>query len=310
MSKSKIEWTDAVWNPVTGCTKISVGCQNCYAERMSKRLAGRCGYPKDEPFKVTLHPEKINEPWKWKKPRRIFVNSMSDLFHDDVPFEFIKLVWATMVTSRQHIYMILTKRPKRMLEFFEWMEEQEFKVETTWPCVWLGVSVENQATADERIPLLLQTPAVVKFISAEPLLGPVSLAGFDGQTYRPWLDSVAWEVDIDWIIVGGESGPGARPMHPDWVRILRDQCQASGTKFFFKQWGEWNQVGECGNESDDGKYYRDNNVQRINHNGGMGYHGAGAIYMKRVGKKQAGRELEGRTWDELPETGGQNDQMR
>jgi len=329
MSKSKIEWTDAVWNPVTGCSKVSSGCANCYAERMSKRLAGRCGYPKDDPFRVTLHQEKLNQPLFWKKPKRIFVNSMSDLFHDDVPFEFIWSVWARMVTNRQHTYMILTKRPKRMKEFFDWNASLEFKVETTWPNIWLGVSVENQATADERIPLLLQVPATVRFVSCEPLLGPVNLERIEPRGKAAFIHSLSGIVSvpftvldnypkIDWVIVGGESGPGSRPVHPDWVRSLRDQCQAAGTKLFFKQWGEWEPIEEvkCG--------VLDDNIHRLSSNiiigidgisEGEGWNGTVSSpemirdrplwHLKRVGKKIAGRELDGRTWDELPEIGGQ-----
>lgn len=324
MNKSKIEWTDTTWNPITGCTKISDGCKNCYAERMSKRLAGRCGYPKDNPFQVTLHPDKLKDPLKWKKPRRVFVNSMSDLFHDDVPFEFIWAVWARMVTNRQHTYMILTKRPKRMKEFFNWNASQEFKVETTWSNIWLGVSVENQATADERIPLLFQVPATVRFVSCEPLLGPVNLERIEPRGKSAFIHSLSGTVSVpfmvldnypklDWVIVGGESGPGARPMHPDWVRSLRDQCQAAGTKFFFKQFGEWI-VPEDGAESCRVCGCTWNNACE----GGCMWIEPGlcsncvgkqvpdyrAVKFQRVGKKIAGRLIDGRMWDELPEIGG------
>jgi len=329
MSKSKIEWTDAVWNPVTGCSKVSEGCRNCYAERLWPRLKamGNPAY-KDRNFNdVACHQERLEQPLGWRKPRRIFVNSMSDLFHDDVPFEFIGHVFAKMHNYRQHTFMILTKRPERMKEFIEWYKTEWLAgFESAWPReythVWLGVSVENQAAADERIPLLLQTPAAVRFISAEPLLGQVrldelsrpdkyepgalyyddALTGFNATRAGGWYGN-----KLDWVIVGGESGPGARPMHPDWVRGLRDQCQAAGTKFFFKQHGEFIQVGECMNETDDVKFYNAPNTRRVNHNGGMGFHGAGAIYMQRVGKKKAGRELDGQTWDEMPAIGGQRD---
>lgn len=329
MSKSKIEWTDAVWNPVSGCTKLSEGCRNCYAERMSKRLAGRCGYPKDEPFKVTLHPDKLADPLKWKKPRRIFVNSMSDLFHQDVPFEFIDKVFATMFDAGQHTFMILTKRPDRMMKYLSpdnprYTASKVFKLTKDnagsfdcdlplpLPNVWLGVSVENQVTADERIPLLLQTPAEGRFISAEPLLGPVDLS--------PWLGISRFEegaqwvrdtgADFDWVIVGGESGPKARPMHPDWVKSLRDQCQAAETKFFFKQWGEWF-VPEDGSEAcrvcgctwnnacDGGCYWAEPGL--CSNCVGKPIPDYRAVKYLRVGKKQAGHELDGQTWNELPE---------
>ena len=306
MSKSKIEWTELTWNPVSGCTKVSAGCAHCYAERMSKRLAGRCGYPKDNPFEVTLHPEKLDEPLKWKKPRKIFVCSMGDLFHDDVPFEYIRAVWARMATVMQHTYMVLTKRPKRMLEFFEWMEQQEWRVETLREHIWLGVSVENQAAADERIPLLLQAPVVVRFISEEPLLGPIDLGyvQFDKHTTMDVLEGCgiskkspcqsipnAFSNKLDWVIVGGESGPKARPMHPDWVRSLRDQCQVAEVPFFFKQWGEWLPNAQEYDCNPGGVNYE----QRHEH--------VGEVSMCRVGKKKAGRKLDGRTWDEIPEIG-------
>lgn len=288
MSKTSIEWATMVWNPTTGCSKVSEGCRNCYAERLWPRVRAM-GNPAywDRNFNdVACHYDRLDQPLKWKKPQRIFVNSMSDLFHEDVPFEFIKAVWAVMITNRQHTYMILTKRPKRMLEFFEWNEKQDWRVETTWGNIWLGVSVENQATADERIPFLLKTPVKVKFISAEPLLGPISLAGFDGEVYRGWLDSVAWTVDISWVIVGGESGPKARPMHPDWVRSLRDQCQAANVFFFFKQWGEWGWFqGGHPNVKLPSTFVDSESFK---------------AWMVRVGKQKAGRELDGRTWDEFP----------
>jgi len=321
MGETKIEWCSHTWNPISGCTKISTGCKNCFAERMSKRLAGRCGYPKDDPFKVTLHPDKLEQPLRWAKPRKIFVNSMSDLFHDDVDEKFIAKVFAIMDLARQHTYMILTKRPERAAKL---LNDEDFQFHIDWfqsqairefglpepkeigpfpfKNVWIGVSVENQATADERIPLLLQMPAVVRFISAEPLLGKLDLSRWLGisrfEEGAQWVRDTG--ADLDLVITGGESGPGARPMHPDWARSLRDQCQAADVPYFFKQFGEWAQVGECGNSSDDAVFYHNNNYQRVNHNGGMGYHGSGAIYMQRVGKEQAGRLLDGRTWDETP----------
>jgi len=337
MSKSKIEWTDAVWNPITGCTKISEGCRNCYAERMSKRLAGRCGYPIDNPFKVTLHPDKLEKPLKWKKPRKIFVNSMSDLFHDDVPFEFIEELFCSMENYDQHTYMVLTKRPKRMMEFIYWFIRRcsddsvgrEYHIP---PHIWLGVSVENQATADERIPLLLQTPAAVRFISAEPLLGLVDLASpyttelfnkcakedvlysrlepeiinTDSQT--GYTDSSYDEKlpGIHWVIVGGESGPGARPMHPDWVRSLRDQCTTANVPFFFKQWGEWvpYRPSTSGFAFLDGPTLpeRCTNHHRLHEGWEFNNHEEFPKWMAalRIGKKKAGRELDGRTWDEKP----------
>lgn len=224
MNNSKIEWTDKTWNPVTGCTKVSQGCKNCYAERMYERFHGKGSFRT-----VTCHTDRLSIPLKWKKPAMIFVNSMSDLFHPDVPFEFVRQVLATIHDTPTHTYQVLTKRPARMVEFFKWLKNSSLMV--NFPNLWLGVSVENQAAADERIPLLMQVPAAVRFLSCEPLLGPVDISTYLPAPYYPGR--------IDWVIVGGESGPGARPMHPDWARSLRDQCDWSKTAFFFKQWGTY-----------------------------------------------------------------------
>jgi len=250
---------------------------------------------------------------------------MSDLFHIAVPDSFLDLVFASMAKASQHTFLVLTKRPERMRNYilkamcdadcnydglYAALDELGIPDANPMENIWIGVSVKNQASADERIPLLLQTPATVRFISAEPLLGPIDLNDlhYENVTAVDALNGLngfpkphTKGPKLDWVIVGGESGPRARPMHPDWVRSLRDQCQAAGTKLFFKQWGEWTQSGQCGNIRDDAEYYHKDKVERINHDGGMGYHGAGAIYMQRVGKKKAGRELDGRTWDELPE---------
>lgn len=340
MSQTKIEWADKVWNPVSGCTKVSEGCRNCYAERMSKRLAGRCGYPAEDPFRVTLHREKLGEPLKWRKPLRIFVNSMSDLFHADIPDKFIIDILSLIAEASHHTFMILTKRPERMRELLNhetiandvWLQTSRGvnAERSPWPLpnLWLGVTAENQAAADERIPQLLQTPAAVRFVSVEPLLSEVNLSRYlkrpickhwgengDPNIYGRYfwkkqaLVGAGW-VGIDWVICGGETGPGARPMHPAWVRDLRDQCRAGGTPFFFKSFGEYVRVGECMNEEDDEEFYSKSsaagtNVQRLNLQGGMGYHGEKSIYMQRIGKKRAGRELDGRTWEEFPGNGGQ-----
>jgi len=270
---SKIEWTDETWNPVTGCTKVSAGCKNCYAARMAKRLAGRCGYPEaPHQFDVTLHPDKLDLPLKWRKPRMVFVCSMGDLFHDDVPFWFVRNVWGMMALCPQHTFQVLTKRPKRMLEFVsrEWVAHVHTEKVTqrytepvlaglcdVLPNVWLGTSVENQATADERIPLLLQTPAAVRFVSAEPLLEAVDLSqpyvdyleGWDVEAihvcggdervcYRRCPEAQQYQTErLDWIIVGGESGPGARPMKLEWARSLVQQCKSADVPIFVKQMG-------------------------------------------------------------------------
>ncbi|RLG32078.1 hypothetical protein DRN97_08215 [Methanosarcinales archaeon] len=211
--KSKIEWTESTWNPVTGCSKISLGCSNCYAERFAKRLQ-RIGYPKyRNGFKVTLHPEELTKPLLWKKPMMIFVVSMGDLFHEDVPDEFIESVFDVMNRAHWHIFQVLTKRVERMFEIAS-------KVHWT-PNIWAGVTVEHRMYIS-RIKILKRIPAIVKFISMEPLLSDMPTIDLHG---------------IDWVIVGGESGPGARPMDPEWVRHIRNMVKAQDVAFFFKQWG-------------------------------------------------------------------------
>lgn len=252
---TKIEWVQnpdgtkgESWNPVTGCTKVSEGCRNCYAERMAKRLAGRFGYSKIMPFSVSLHWDKLSAPEHWRKPRVVFVCSMGDLFHHNVPEAYIYKMWLVMERCSRHTFIVLTKRPHWMKA---WVEGWGLK---PLPNVWLGVSVENQARADERIPLLLAVPAAVRFISLEPLLGPVDL-GFGPSPDCLWCSGTGeWYADtggmevlpvtcecmtrnrwLSWAIVGGESGPRARPMNPDWARSVRDQCQEAGVSFFMKQ---------------------------------------------------------------------------
>lgn len=210
---SPIEWTESTWNPVTGCTKISPGCKNCYAKRMAERLRlmGQPNYVNG--FDLTLQPQALELPLRWKKPQRIFVNSMSDLFHDDVPLEYIQRVFAVMTRAHWHQFQVLTKRAERL---------KALSVSLHWSTnIWMGVSVEN-AQYTSRIDCLRQTGAVVKFLSIEPLIGPVGKVDLSG---------------IHWVIVGGESGPGARPMEREWVVDVRRQCRAAQIPFFFKQWG-------------------------------------------------------------------------
>ena len=210
---SKIEWTDATWNPVTGCSKVSPGCKFCYAERLSIRLRAMGNARYRNGFAVTLHPDLLSLPLRWKQPKRIFVNSMSDLFHEAVPEEFIQRVFDAMVTADWHIFQILTKRSARMADLAQRL---------IWPSnVWQGVSVEN-ARYTWRITHLQQVPAAIRFLSVEPLLGPIPRLPLEG---------------IHWVIVGGESGPRHRPVDPAWVKEIRDQCLATGVPFFFKQWG-------------------------------------------------------------------------
>ena len=244
MNRTKIEWAEATWNPITGCTPISEGCAHCYAQRMATRLAGRCGYPADEPFRVTVHPKRIDEPLHWKKPRRIFVCSMGDLFHDDVPYELIREVHWRIQMNPRHTFMVLTKRPSRMLE---WYRSNHAKGAPVLANLWIGVTAESQQRANERIPLLLQTPAAVRFVSVEPMLGSMDLEAVEGFEH----DGIANTLDgcgcnkygllsrmctpLDLVVCGAETGPGARPMKLEWARSLRDQCSATGVPFFMKK---------------------------------------------------------------------------
>ena len=231
--KSKIEWTESTWNPVTGCTKISPGCKNCYAERFALRLKAAKNPSYTNGFQLTLHERVLPLPLRWHKPQSIFVNSMSDLFHEDVPDEFIFTIFNIMKQANWHRFQILTKRSDRLLKLSSRLN---------WaPHIWMGVTVEDSEYV-YRVNQLRQTGAAIKFLSLEPLLGPIIGLDLDG---------------IDWVIAGGESGPYARPVEPHWVTSVRDQCQDYKVPFFFKQWGG-------------------------------------------VRKKKAGRELDGRTWDEMP----------
>jgi protein gp37 len=214
MAKSNIEWTETTWNPTTGCTKISTGCLYCYAETMSKRLKAMGMDKYKEGFKIAVHYNALNEPYKWKKPTVVFVDSMSDLFHNDIPFEFIKSVFEVMNNTPQHTYQVLTKRSERLMQIaplLNWTSN-----------IWMGVSVENEHVA-ERITHLVKTPAFIKFISCEPLIGPL---------YSLQLDL------IDWVIVGGESGHKAREIKQDWIDYIHNECQTQNVPFFFKQWGK------------------------------------------------------------------------
>lgn len=339
MATTKIDWCDCVWNPVIGCSKVSAGCANCYAEQMAGRLAAM---NKREYQDVVHSPDlaygpkctwngecrliesRLAEPLKWKKPRRIFVNSMGDLFHGGVHDEWIERVFAVMALCPQHTFLVLTKRPERMASIIESVEfaigaeeaaqvvhplvEQskwddgpndskrtlellrQFEVgldalsmtpKTPLPNVWVGVSIEDQRSADDRIPWLLQTPAAKRLVSIEPMLGPVDL--------EPWLafhdhngEPYAPRNEINWVICGGESGRHARPMHPDWVRSVRDQCEAAGVPFFFKQWGEWWPAGK-----------------NITENKRMVIFSGEAMYL--VGKRAAGHLLDGVEHREMPQ---------
>jgi len=328
---SPIEWTEATWNPTTGCDRVSPGCDNCYALTLAKRLKGmgsrkyqRDGDPRTSGpgFGLSVHSDVLGQPMRWREPRRIFVNSMSDLFHDQVPDRFIADVFAVMSIASQHTYQVLTKRHARMRSLLNsvrfWVSVNDARVVRGFPAlpwvaageleplpgVWLGVSVEDQKWADIRIPALLDTPAAVRWISAEPLLGPVDLTRiatprtgqpemvYDVLTPRYGVPD-RWQAPmsrgISWVVAGGESGPGARPMHPDWARGLRDQCTSASVPFFFKQWGNWVAPNEMPPDT-----FMDWDVE----NGTSAYD---RDQPWRVGKKRAGRLLDGRTWDEYPE---------
>lgn len=294
MGKSKIEWCDRVWNPVTGCTPISPGCANCYAKRMSERFAVQWGLDPKDPFKVTMYPERLEEPLRWKKPSMVFVCSMSDLFHDDVPEKFIIDILSVIAEcqheNRGHVFLLLTKRPERMRKIISgetvandvWLQTSRGVTmgKSPWPLsnIWLGVTAENQEQADKRIPILLSIPAVKRFISVEPMIGPVDL----NRITTPYCSGF-----LDWVICGGESGPGARPMHPDWARSLRDQCNAAGTPFMFKQWGEWRELEPGESEANTAGQVIASDHSRV--------------VVNRIGKKAAGRLLDGELWDQYPE---------
>lgn len=337
MSKSAIEWTDEVWNPVTGCTKVSAGCKHCYAEREWPRLTRLVpAYAGRDFTDVRTHHDRLEQPLRWKRPRKVFVNSMSDLFHPDVPDGFIDQVFAVMALAPQHTFQVLTKRPDRMREYLSspdrihsingkvWSQlgthrgsriehGGNWRAKLPLPNVCLGVSVENQEAADERIPLLLQIPAAVRFISAEPLLGPVSLnyafgipSGAGRGSCPMHLAGIAPEGlltkgnhHLHWVIVGGESGPNARPMHPDWVRSLRDQCAIAGVPFLFKQWGEY-----CGDRDFRAPVHKwemiDRSGRTLTEAGSTANMGP-ITHVARVGKKAAGRLLDGIMHNAYPE---------
>lgn len=216
---SSIEWTDATWNPVTGCTKISAGCDNCYAARFAERWRGIPNHPFEYGFDLVLRPERLLQPFTWKKPRMIFVNSMSDLFHKDISKQYISRVFETMESADWHVYQVLTKRSSLMQKFIN----ERYGNGKAPPHMWFGVSVENEK-AVSRVTHLQNTNASVRFLSLEPLIAPVGKLDLKG---------------IDWVIVGGESGPRARPMDPAWVKDIRNQCTRAKVAFFFKQWGGW-----------------------------------------------------------------------
>ena len=392
---SSIEWTDATWNPITGCSVVSPGCTNCYAMKLAgtrlRSLPSRKGLTvetKAGPVwngKVRLNEEWLTQPLKWRRPRKIFVCAHGDLFAESVPDEWIDRVFAVMALAPQHTFQVLTKRAARMREWFEerWQPTPAQRIgfpglpafdvpaqaegddrhervyqaagefldldtvsDRFWnpdgsrkwpgwplPNVWLGVSAEDQRRADERVPDLLATPAVVRFVSAEPLLGPIDFEAMpfaDGDPRHRWSAltgqaimhatgedgrpnftvrmTEAIKPCLDWVIVGGESGPGARPMHPDWARQIRDACAAAGVAFHFKQWGSWK--AEIDREVQDPDWRadysfrlndRESNIAWLNLDGGRGFHGERFHVMRRVAKGVAGRLLDGAEHNGFPE---------
>ena len=371
---TSIEWTDATWNPIGGCTRVDEGCRNCYAEIMAARFSGpgqwgeglarmvQSGGKTDHRWtgEMRLNTAALHRPLSWRKPRSIFVNSTSDLFHEGVPDAWIDQVFAVMALRPQHTFQVLTKRPERAREYLlglncdgarrfnvasqagRMMEDGDnacdYVASLNWPLpnVWLGTSISDQASANTRIPHLLATPAAVRFLSAEPLLGPVDLTRIDPTIFAAVGNALSgmWNWDggpnreewprLDWIIVGGESGPGARPMHPDWPRSVRDQCVAAGVPFFLKQWGEWGTAYQIMSTGEPVfRAFKDfqNWVHKASTwvNGGVCIDAAGrhckigadfmrardegtfpVTIMHRVGKKAAGRLLDGQEWSQMP----------
>ncbi|PVB03160.1 DUF5131 family protein [Mycobacteroides abscessus] len=331
--KTGIEWTDATWSPVTGCTRVSDGCLNCYIERSTPiRVAGRKfdGEGIGASLAVQLHPNRLDWPLRKRDGKKIFVCSQADLFHDDVPDEYIARVFAVMALSPHHTFQVLTKRHGRMRSLLNshafwgrvgvagldrdvWLPQSGVSLDQHYlPNVWLGVSAEDQKRAELRIPALYDTPAAVRFVSAEPLLGLID------TTTSGLLARDEFDRGIDWVIVGGESGPGARPMHPWWAESLHRQCVAAGVPFLFKQWGDWTPMAPLKNGrfdfsngiamTDDGNTYNAGDLDWPDGprrgeaiRADFPHHRPTSMY--RVGKKAAGRELyhDGRTFDGYPQ---------
>lgn len=368
-----IEWTDATWNIVTGCSVVSPGCTNCYAMKLAgTRLRdhpSRQGLTHDSKAgpvwngQVRFNAAWLTQPLRWSKPRKIFVAAHGDLFHDGVTDDQLDQIFAVMALCPQHVFQVLTKRPERMLAYFARLAESQRALDhmsfivpqliedaaaridgashgvslddIAWPLpnVWVGVSVEDQARADERIPILLQTPAAVRWISAEPLLGPVSLNAIQAPRYVPEDHETDWKFScletgdhyffdcgdgfnegddgpdrrhrIDWVVVGGESGQGSRPMHPDWARDIRDVCAAAGTPFLFKQWGDWtpgeNAQNTLGRTVETADWFNDQwCFETLTPASAEGMHIDDEPTCYRAGKKAAGRRLDGVQHDGYP----------
>jgi protein gp37 len=331
MGDTKIEWAEKTWNPIRArrisndergwyCEHVSEGCRNCYAEKMNRNTYFGNGLP----YKPATLPEVelfldekiLQQPLHWSKPQNVFPCSMTDLFGRWVKDEWLDRIFAVIANASQHTFQILTKRPERMQQYLNDLPVRMGRkpdLVRYWKHVWFGTSVEDQNTADERIPLLLQTPAAVRWISAEPLLGPIDVRnlragtfnGLDGIDYEeigdirdPGILSKSEIPKLDWVVCGGESGPKARPMHPDWARSLRDQCVSAGVPFFFKQWGEWVPTANVGfGDSPRAETHVFRTGEVVQTYGGPVPFG---IEMRSVGKKAAGRLLDGKEWNEYP----------
>lgn len=348
MTEHKISWTQRTWNPIVGCSHASPGCDHCYAERMAARMASNPLAPREYRGVVTdgrwngktaLVESALLKPLRWSKPSLVFLGSMTDLFHPATPTEWIDRVFARMVTCPQHVFQVLTKRPELARD---WMTDLDTPKRVArwsgistmdwpgdgtrwskWPLknVWLGVTAEDQQRADERIPILLDTPAAKRFVSVEPMLGEVDLApwlgGDDGgfickncgvfeETDRDcatcgadaWEDENGKQSPLNWVICGGETGPGARPMHPEWARRVCDQCAMAGVPFHFKSWGEWV-------PHDFGSVYLDRSGRMVTSTAASEYNGFtvsnDSVLVRRVGKRAAGRLLDGVLHDAMPE---------
>lgn len=337
MTTHKISWLNMpgykpeTWNPIIGCSKVSPGCDNCYAEKMAIRLSYMPDFQISSDYKLTLLPGNDNKPsgWndhtifreeyllhpkRWKSPRMVFVCSMSDLFHENNDFDTIKKVYETMHSNDQHIFIVLTKRPERMYKFWVWLLDKVAGLgiqdvsSTTKDNVWIGVTAENQEQANKRIPILLQIPANKRFVSIEPMLESIDLnripAKYWGEEYDDLYNGLSLSAldggkdtptpwHLDWVICGGESGHKARPMHPDWVRSVRDQCKEAGTPFLFKQWGEWGEVPDYGSQKGKICFNSEGHHQWIPSVKGYST-------MKKVGRTISGDLLDGKQHHEWP----------
>lgn len=297
---TKIEWAEETWNPIVGCSKVSPGCDNCYAEGMANRLAGipqatnkysNVIWDGKWSGTTSFDESALEKPFQWKKPRTIFVSSMGDLFHSTISFKSISKVFSVTQKCPQHTFLILTKRPATMWRYF-----QHVGITHPYLNVWLGVTAENQEQADKRIPILLSIPAAKRFVSIEPMLGPISFRWAKWKELNREQGGITNELDglrmLDWVICGGESGPGARPMHPYWARLIRDQCIITNVPFMFKQWGEWAFIHYIDGKKSFINLTPNKNKEVILHDP--------MINMRRVGKKKAGRELDGKIWNQKP----------